>query len=147
MIDSPMLLPLAGGSGAVIKIGELVMILDLHRQGLSVSAIARQLGIDRKTARAYIAKGLEPPGYKKRAPRPRVIDSFAPYLRQRIAEFPTLTGRRLWRELKERGYAGGYTAVTDYLRELRPARSGGFENPFRDPARRTGAGWILPNST
>ncbi len=25
------------------------MILDLHRQGLSVSAIARQAGIDRKT--------------------------------------------------------------------------------------------------
>ena len=29
----------------MIKLGELVMILDLHRQGLSVSAIARQLGI------------------------------------------------------------------------------------------------------
>jgi len=27
----------------VIKLGELVMILDLHRQGLSVSAISRQL--------------------------------------------------------------------------------------------------------
>jgi len=53
----------------VIKLGELVMILDLHRQGLSVSAIARQLGIDRKTVRAYIAKGLEPPVYKKRIPR------------------------------------------------------------------------------
>jgi hypothetical protein len=37
--NSPMLFPLAGGSGAVIKLGELVMILDLHRQGLSVSAI------------------------------------------------------------------------------------------------------------
>jgi hypothetical protein len=45
----------------VIKIGEFVMILELHRQGVSVSAIARQLGLDRKTVRAYIAKGLEPP--------------------------------------------------------------------------------------
>ena len=51
----------------MIKLGELVMILDLHRQGLSVSAIARQVGIDRKTVRTYIAKGLEPPAYKKRA--------------------------------------------------------------------------------
>jgi hypothetical protein len=33
-LDSPMLLPSAGGRGRVIKIGELVMILDLHRQGL-----------------------------------------------------------------------------------------------------------------
>src|ERR1700720_1521596 len=55
--NSPMLFPLAGGSGAVIKLGELVMILDLHRQGLSVSAIARHLCIDRKTVRSAIAKG------------------------------------------------------------------------------------------
>ena len=37
------------------------MILELHRQGLSPTAIARQLGIDRKTVRKYIALGLEPP--------------------------------------------------------------------------------------
>lgn len=117
----------------MITIGELVMILDLHRQGLSVSAISRQLGIDRKTVRAYIAKGLEPPAYKKRAPRPRMTESFVPYLKQRIAEFPTLTGRRLWRELKERGYRGGYTAVTDVLRELRPPRASGFEVRFETP--------------
>jgi transposase len=47
----------------VIRLGELVMILDLHRQGLSVSAIARRVGIDRKTARKYIERGLEPPSY------------------------------------------------------------------------------------
>jgi transposase-like protein len=34
------------------------MILDLHRQGLSVSAIARQLECDRKTVRKYIDRGL-----------------------------------------------------------------------------------------
>jgi hypothetical protein len=32
----------------VIKLGELVMILGLDRQGLSVSAIARQVGVDRQ---------------------------------------------------------------------------------------------------
>ena len=36
----------------MIKLGEVVMILDLHRQGLTVSAIARELGVDRKTAAA-----------------------------------------------------------------------------------------------
>lgn len=39
------------------------MILDLHRQGLSVSKIARRCGRDRKTVRRYIARGLEPPTY------------------------------------------------------------------------------------
>ena len=131
--NSPMLLALAGGSGTVIKIGELVMILDLHCQGLSVSAIARQLGIDRKTVRGYIAKGLEPPTYKKRSPSPGIVAPFAPYLRERLAAYPGLTGRRLYRELKERGYQGGYTAVTDMLRELRPPRTGNFEVRFETP--------------
>jgi transposase len=62
--------PSAGGGGTVIKLGEVVMIVDLHRQGLSVSAIAEHLGIDRKTVRKYIARGLEPPVYGPRQPRP-----------------------------------------------------------------------------
>jgi transposase len=45
----------------VIRLGEVVMITDLHRQGVSVSAIARQTGFDRKTVRRYIERGLEPP--------------------------------------------------------------------------------------
>jgi DNA-binding NarL/FixJ family response regulator len=40
-----------------------MMILDLHRQGLSPTAIARQLGIDRKTVRKYIARGMDPPNW------------------------------------------------------------------------------------
>ena len=44
------------------------MILDLHRQGAGVSAIARRTWLDRKTVRKVIAGGLEPPVY---GPRPR----------------------------------------------------------------------------
>ncbi len=97
----------------MIKLGELVMILDLHRQGLSVSAIARQLGIDRKTVRAHIAKGLAPPTYTARSPRPGLIAPFEAYLRARLVAYPGLTAVRLWREIKERGYGGGYSVVRD----------------------------------
>jgi len=114
----------------VIKLGEVVMILDLHRQGLTVSAIARELGVDRKTVRKSIARGLEPPVYGPRKPRRRRIDPFVAYLRERATAYPGLTGRRLLRELHERGYEGGYTAVTDALRELRPARLPAFEVRF-----------------
>jgi transposase len=124
----------AGGDGTVIKLGEVVMILDLHRQGLSVSAIALQLGIDRKTVRKYLARGLEAPVYGPRQPRPRRIDPFVPYLRERVEAWPGLTGRRLFRELKERGYHGGYTAVTDVLRDLRPPAAPPFEVRFETPA-------------
>jgi hypothetical protein len=82
-----MLFPLAGGSGAVIKLGELLMILDLHRQGLSVSAIARHLCSDRKTVRSAIAKWLERPKYIPRPPWARITDPFEPYLKERQTHY------------------------------------------------------------
>ena len=41
----------------VVNLRELVMILELHREGLSISAIAEQTGKDRKTIRKYIRNG------------------------------------------------------------------------------------------
>jgi transposase len=121
------------GGSAVIRLGELVMILDLHRQGLSVSAIARQLERDRKTVRKYIRRGLEPPGYGPRKPRASMITPFETYLRERIATFPELTGSRLLREIRELGYSGGYTAVKDFLRPIRPRALQVFERRFETP--------------
>src|ERR1700755_146455 len=112
-----MLLPMVGRGISVIKIGEMMMILDLHRQGLSVSAIARESGADRKTVRKYIERGLDAPAYGPRKPRQVVIDPFTAYLRERVTRYPGLTGSRLFRELKDLGYGGGYTAVTDFLRD------------------------------
>jgi transposase len=125
------MIPSAGREGAtVIQLGELVMILDLHRQGLSVSAIARRAGIDRKTVRKYIERGLEPPSYGPRKPRSRRLEPFEAYLRQRVATYPGLTASRLLREIREHGYAGGYSAVTDFLREVRPSPVPPFEVRF-----------------
>jgi hypothetical protein len=45
----------------VTRLGEIVMILDLHRQDAGVSAIARRSELDRKTVRKVVAGGLEPP--------------------------------------------------------------------------------------
>jgi transposase len=128
-----MLVPLAGGSSTVVNLGELMMILELHRQGLKVSAIARQLGVDRKTVRKYIARGLEPPEYGPRPVQQKSTDPFLPYLRDRLAAFPGLTAVRLCRELRERGYVGGYTAVKRAVREIRPTAVTPFEVRFETP--------------
>lgn len=109
------------------------MILELHQQGPTVSANSRETGIDRKTVRKYIERGLEVPAYGPRKPRATVIDPFASYLRERVKTYPGLTGSRLLRELRDRGYAGGYTAVTDFLRDVRPPANPGFEVRFETP--------------
>ena len=112
---------------------EIVLIHDLKKQGLSISAIARKVGADRKTVRKHLELGLEAPVYGPRAPRPRVIAPFEAYLRERVTTFPDLTGARLLREIREMGYEGGYTAVTDFLREARPPRQTRFERRFETP--------------
>jgi hypothetical protein len=120
------------------------MILDFHRQGLSVSAIARRVGIDRKTVRKYIERGLEPPSYGPRKPRARRLERFEVYLRERVIAYPGLTASRLLREIKELGYAGGYTAVTDFLREGAAGAGGAIRGPLRDPAGGTGTSRFCP---
>jgi transposase len=117
----------------VVRLGEIVLIHDLKRQGLTITAIARQVGLDRKTVRRYLQRGLEPPAYKPRGPGPRLIEGFEDYLRERVTVFPDLSGKRLLREIRELGYAGGYTAVTDFLRDVRPPRRPQFERRFETP--------------
>ncbi len=51
----------------MVRLGELMMILELHRQGVSITAIARRTGRDPKTVRKYIERGIEAPVYGPRA--------------------------------------------------------------------------------
>ena len=67
------------------------------------------------------------------SPEPRSCSGFEHYLRERLAAFPQLTGRRLHRELRDLGYTGGYTILTDFLRDIRPAGTPLFEVRFETP--------------
>ncbi|GLO69111.1 hypothetical protein MACH17_06280 [Phaeobacter inhibens] len=98
----------------MIALGEIVLIHDLKRQGLGVSAIARQTGLDRKTVRKYLARGLEAPEYKPRAPRVRIIEPYEAYLQERLTLFPDLTARRLMREIRARGPAVSAPCCTQH---------------------------------
>jgi transposase len=112
------------------------MILDLHRQGLSITAIARRIGRDPKTIRKYIERGLEPPVYgPRRVGRPSKLAAYLDYLRERITAYPDLSAERLTREIKERGYRGAYTAVKRYVAAIRPQpQPKPFEVRFETPA-------------
>ena len=53
----------------MLKGRDVLMIHDLHRQGLSIQEIARRTGRDRKTVRKYLKAGMEPPASGPRDPR------------------------------------------------------------------------------
>jgi transposase len=106
----------------MIQLGELMMILELHRQALSVTAIARRTGRDPKTVRKYVERGIEAPVYGPRSVgRPSKLGPFMGFLRERVVAFPDLSASRLTREIRELGYVGAYTAVKRFLAAIRPA--------------------------
>ncbi|MFF0434852.1 IS21 family transposase [Streptomyces sp. NPDC004327] len=99
--------------------GEYLEMRELRRKGWSISAIARHLGRDRKTVRSYLG-GDRVAGV--RSPALDVSLLFLPYCRQRLADDPHLLASRLFAEVVELGYPGGYSTFTRALRRhlLRP---------------------------
>ena len=72
--------------------GDDVEVHALAGRGWSTSAIARHLGRDRKTVRAYV-RGERTPGVRRSAV-PDPLEPFAPYLAARFADDPHLTADR-----------------------------------------------------
>ena len=68
----------------MVNLSRLIMIFDMRRRGLSISAIARKTGLCRKTIRQHLKRGLENPVYGPRHPRPRLLDPYEGYLRERV---------------------------------------------------------------
>src|SRR3954453_5577255 len=130
--------PTNGGGAQVVTLGEIVLIHDLKRQGLTVSAIARKVGLDRKTVRRHLERGMGPPAYGPRPPRPRQLAPFEAYLRERVAAWPELTGTRLLREIRELGCRGCYSVLTDFLRQARPSKPKPFKRRFETAPGRQG---------
>lgn len=117
----------------MVNLKGLMMILELHRQGLPISVIAERTGHDRKTVRKYIEQGLVVPRYKPRPAKTVLLAPYLDYLCERLLAWPELTGSRLLREIREQGYKGGKTILNDYLRQIRPAPAPGFEVRFETP--------------
>lgn len=93
-------------------------INDLSAEGLGVRAIARRLGIHRRTVRKAL-QAVQPPRRSARR-RGSIIDPYRGWLLARLEQYPELTAATLHRQLAERGYTGGYSLVKQCVAELRP---------------------------
>ena len=95
-------------------------LYEMHGEGHSARAIARELGLARNTVLKYLRSpdAMRP---KPRRPRGSALDLYAQHIDRRWAE-----GLEncvvLLRELRALGYEGAYSTLTEYLR---PRRKGG----------------------
>ena len=94
----------------------------LSRQGLTIKAIARQLGLSRNTVRRYLRQRPITPQYAARPPRPTKLEPFHAYLGERIeAARPFwIPATVLLREIREQGYTGGISQLKAFIGSRKP---------------------------
>jgi transposase len=92
----------------------------LKAVGTSVSGIARQLGLDRKTVRTWLRKAMWTP-YHRTEEGERLLETHTDFLRERAAAVH-YSAQILYQELQQqRGYTGSYATVRRFVRPLREA--------------------------
>lgn len=97
-------------------------------QGVSKSALARQLGISRDTIHRWIRDGeldrdldAGVVQYGPRQPVPTKLDPYKGIVLARLEAYPDLSAVRLLGEIEAAGYDGSYTQLKEFIRTVRPA--------------------------
>ena len=110
-------------------------IQKLHHDGVSITEIARQLKMDRKTVRKYLKQA---PHAYERTPRKWKVDVYRAYLRERW-ELGVHNAAKLLGEIRKRGYSDGVTQVRAVVAPWWSLWPGAGVCPLRDRAGRAGA--------
>ncbi len=103
----------------------------LHSRGKkSEREIARVTGLSRNTVAKWLKGSVEAPPKYRRASMPGKLAPFVEAVKQALeadAHRPKKerrSAKALHKEIAEAGYAGGYTRLTDFIREWRSQRDG-----------------------
>lgn len=87
----------------------------LHEQGLSVSAIARETGLDRKTVRKYLSLTVLPPTRQ----RSKSVPAYQTYLLEHWNTDIPMTVRQRWHDLRAHGFQASLSTVAAFLVQVR----------------------------
>lgn len=133
---------------------EDVELRALRARGWSISAVARHLGRDPKTVRAYLS-GERTPGVRRKTGEDPFA-RFQPYTAQRLKDDPHLQLTTLLRELRDLEFSGSYQTLTREVRarSLRPhceacaqAKGRSTTEITHDPGEETQWDWLeLPEA-
>jgi transposase len=88
-------------------------VCKLAQQGWPFTAIAKAVGLHRKTVSLYV-RGV----FSQRRPSRSILDPYKPYLLARW-NAGHWTGTQLWQEIQQQGYRGKRTTVLRYIGQLR----------------------------
>ncbi|MFS0639245.1 IS21 family transposase [Mesobacillus foraminis] len=97
--------------------GEFFMIKDMYQRGMSITDIAKELKMDRKTVKKYINSDALPVPRKRS--RNSKLDKFKEYIDRRMMEDQVFNAEKLLLEIKALGYEGGKTILKDYMQPYR----------------------------
>ena len=89
------------------------------RQGLTITQIARTLGVHRKTVAKWLARSrFERP---RPPPRTSILDPFKGRITRLLDTHP-YSAQQIFQRLREEGYGGGITTLRVYVRRIRPPK-------------------------
>ena len=97
-------------------------IARLKEEGLSKRAVAKRLGISRDTVSKYwntTNLELGQPCYSSRA---QLVDPYKNYITERLEKYPELSAKRIYKEIKKKGYEGSERTVRRHVQGIRPAK-------------------------
>jgi transposase len=107
----------------------------LAQQGWPFTAIAKAVGLHRKTVSLYVRGAFSPQRHSH-----SILDPYKPYLLARW-NAGYWTGTQLWQEIQQQGYRGKRTTVLRYIGRLRQAtgvaprtRTPQLATPVTDPS-------------
>jgi transposase len=115
----------------------------LNKEGVSIKAIVRRLGVGRNTVRRWL-RGAAPDPFRRRR---SILDPHYALLERRWTE-GCHNGAQLWRELRRAGFRGGLRVVTEWATRRRLAgRPGRSTLSTTAPPLRRVARWLTSEAS
>lgn len=127
----------------------MIQVEKLKNEGLSNVSIARNLGIHRETVASYLSR-VEKARVEGRPiedlvvtrARGSIVEPFLDYMRQRLNDYPALTAKRLYKEIRKQDYKGSYRTVRRYVARLKAQIPQRVYMPYEtDPGEQAQVDW------